>query len=128
MAAKSEPSFTCYEKMRSDTNFWHTRKLDSIKRWVALEKIHGANFSFTVSKLCDGVEVKVAKRSGYLKDSEKFFGVHQQRGFLEGEKEKAKQLFIAVSECHSPGVQIVCVYGELFGGMYTQIQHVPVMM
>ena len=125
MAAKSELSFTGYEKMGSDTNLWSTRKLDSIKQWIALEKIHGANFSFHVSQSCDDeLEVKVAKRTSYLKEGEKFYQIQKQIGLIEGEKEKAKQLYIAVNESVAPGVQVVTVFGELFGGInkltYTQ--------
>ena len=40
--------FTPYEKMRDSSVFRHNVNLGSIKKWVATEKIHGANFSFTV--------------------------------------------------------------------------------
>jgi hypothetical protein len=52
MAAKSGNEFFPYEKMsdRLSTNPMHSKKLDSIKKWIATEKVHGANFSFTVSE------------------------------------------------------------------------------
>ena len=44
--------FTAYEKMPEDTNCWGSRELGAVKKWVATEKIHGANLSFTV--VCEG--------------------------------------------------------------------------
>lgn len=44
--------FTAYEKMPEDTNCWGSRELGAMKKWVAMEKIHGANLSFTVG--CEG--------------------------------------------------------------------------
>jgi len=38
-------------------------------KWVVLEKVHGANFSF----ITDGESVKVAKRTDFIKDGENFF-------------------------------------------------------
>ncbi len=105
--------FTTYEKMPEDTNCWMARGLKSIKRWVATEKVHGANFSFTVS---DGGGVRVAKRGGYLREGERFFGVHRQRGFLTGEREKAQAVFRAVKELFED-TQGITIYGELFGGI-----------
>lgn len=114
---EDEAEFTAYEKMPEDSNCWQSRKLDAIKKWVAMEKVHGANFSFTVS--CGEREVRVAKRGGYLRKGESFFGVFRQKGFLETEQEKARELFAAVVKMDS-GVRTITVYGELFGGMYQQ--------
>ena len=119
---QAQVDFVSYEKMSEDTNPWPSRKLNSIKQWVATEKVHGANFSFTAQYLDtekSRLVVKVAKRGEYLKDSEYFFGVHRQEGFLGREKERVVKLFSAVSEMfgsHSMSVLAVTVYGELFGG------------
>ena len=107
--------FTAYEKMPEDTNCWQSRELGAVKKWVATEKIHGANLSFSV--VCEGREVRVAKRGGYLKEGESFFGVWRQRGLLEGEMEKARKAFTAVTEMRN-GVYSITVYGELFGGIF----------
>ena len=129
--------FVAYEKMGLCTNKWDSRKVDSIKKWVAMEKIHGANFSFTVP--CRGLEpteatksgrgdrktkaapmtVMVARRGGYLREGEVFFGVEKQRDFLEGEKEKARRVCEAVRErmdTDSDKIEGVTIFGELFGG------------
>ena len=119
--------FVSYEKMSEDTNPWPSRKLNSTKQWVATEKIHGANFSFTAQYLHteksrekkSSLVVRVAKRGGYLKDSEYFFGVHRQEGFIGREKERVEKLFSVVGELFdSPSMSVlaVTVYGELFGG------------
>ena len=115
---RAEVEFTAYEKMPEDTNCWQSRELSAVKKWVATEKIHGANFSFTVG--CGGREVRVAKRGGYLKGGENFFGVWRQRELLEGEKEKARKAFAAVAEMRN-GVNSVTVYGELFGGSLSEL-------
>ena len=113
----TDTKFHPYEKMEQDTNCWESRKLDSIKKWVALEKIHGANFSLTAT---GGDVVKVARRRAYLEDGERFFGVWDKAEFLEGEVEKAKRLFRAVFEMQGDaaggGVDAVIIFGELFGG------------
>lgn len=123
----AEPVFVSYEKMSEDTNPWPSRKLNSIKQWVAMEKVHGANFSFTaqldstgtgLDKEKDRLVIKPAKRGRYLEEGEYFFGVHRQDRLLIKEKEKMKTLFLAVKEmfCGPQCVSAVTVYGELFGG------------
>ena len=105
----AEECFVPYEKMALSTDKWHSPKMDSIKKWVAVEKIHGANFSFSV--ICtqkpdcrmktsttrdrdtkSQPTVLVAKRGGYLKEGEHFFGVLMQKEFIELEKEKARRV------------------------------------
>ncbi len=108
----SKDGFIAYEKMPEDTNCWPPRSLKSIKKWVATEKVHGANFSFTVS---EAGGVRAAKRGGYLRKGEGFFGVHRQQGFLEGEQEKARAVFSAVRE-RFRDISSITVFGELFGG------------
>ena len=115
--------FTVYEKMPCDTNGWVSKKLDAIKQWVALEKVHGANLSFTAQRTGATVSVKIARRNAYLKEGETFFSIHQQKGFLDGEIGKVKQLFAELEVCKTVErpVAAVTVYGELFGGEY----HLP---
>ena len=114
-------AFSPYEKMPMDTNGWTSRHLDAIKHWVALEKIHGANFSFTVrSAETPGGEIigpaRSAKRTAYLKEGENFYGLEKNRVLLEEEGEKARRLFLAVRESHCSDLSTVTVFGELFGG------------
>ena len=121
---QSEPlngsTFSPYEKMPWDTNCWPSGQLDAIKKWVALEKIHGANFSFTVhASGPDSREIssaRAAKRSGFLKTGENFFRLQKHPAFLEEEGEKARRLFEIVREAHYKDASSVTVFGELFGG------------
>ena len=119
---KHPAAFSPYEKMPTDTNGWTSHHLDAIKQWVALEKIHGANFSFTVAAgETPGGEIgpaRPAKRSGFLKDDENFFGLGKNRTLLEEEGEKARRLFSAVRDSHCSNVSSVTVFGELFGGIF----------
>ena len=57
--------------------------------WVVQEKVHGANTSF----LCDGCEVKFAKRTSLLADDEKFYDFQE---LLDHYKERVINLFNAV--------------------------------
>lgn len=129
-SSDADQRFIPYEKMAQRLSQWHSQKLDSIKKWVALEKIHGANFSFTVTCRAQetqlepiGTEslatVMVARRGDYLKDGEYFFGVLTQREFIELEKEKARHVCAMVrqridSDAHL--TESVTIFGELFGG------------
>lgn len=79
-------------------------------QYVVQEKVHGANTSF----LCDGNEVKFAKRTSMLADDEKFYDYPE---LLEAYKDKVLNLFARVKSQHSEVVTI-SVFGEMFGGLY----------
>lgn len=79
-------------------------------QYVVQEKVHGANTSF----LCDGNEVKFAKRTSMLEDEEKFYDYPE---LLEAYKDKVLNLFARVKSQHSEVVTI-SVFGEMFGGLY----------
>lgn len=78
--------------------------------WVALEKIHGANFSFWY----DGEELKYAKRSGFCDDT--FFSCYI---IVEKYGEAVKRLYdqIIGEELKKLKPTLV-VYGEIFGGNF----------
>lgn len=82
--------------------------------WVMTEKIHGANFSFHT----DGKSVKVARRSAFLSDQDKFHGSHLFKARYEN----------AVLALHADlgGQSDVVVYGELYGGGYPHKDVKPV--
>lgn len=79
-------------------------------QYVVQEKVHGANTSF----LCDGNEVKFAKRTSMLADDEKFYDYPE---LLEAYKDKVLNLFARVKSQH-PEVVTISVFGEMFGGLY----------
>ena len=137
-AAEGDVKFVPYEKMGDSTASWQSKKLDLIKKWVATEKVHGANFSFTVFEDGTGqlrlvretppphvlsclnpsvgtVVVKVAKRSGFLTQTDNFFGVYQQPRLIDDECDKARCLYRAIGKKSS--IRSITIYGELFGGI-----------
>lgn len=78
--------------------------------WVVMEKVHGANFSFST----DGKEVKIAKRTAFIgKEEEKAF--YNCSSVIEKYSEKIIQIF------HYTNAKNIIVYGELFGGFYPGI-------
>ncbi len=78
--------------------------------WVVQEKVHGSNTSF----LCDGTDVKFAKRTSILADDEKFYDFQP---LLEAYKPRIISLFNRVKEMHHD-VDAISVFGEMFGGRY----------
>lgn len=77
------------------------------QQYLVTEKVHGANFSFHVYRSEEGVEVKCAKRSGFIEQDEKFFNY---RSVLD----KYKEALINIHENVLDNDFIL--YGELFGG------------
>lgn len=75
-------------------------------KWVATEKIHGAQFVIGVNEK----EVKFGKRKAWLDDNDPFFGWQIIRNKLE---ESVKQIFSKLKSTNS-----IYLYGELFGGSY----------
>lgn len=78
--------------------------------WVVQEKVHGANTSF----LCDGEEVRFAKRTSVLADDEKFYDF---QSMLETYRPRVISLFGRIKERY-PEVSSISVFGEMFGGRY----------
>lgn len=75
--------FQPYDKISESTADWDVQNIKAFKGkkgkgksldreylWVVTEKVHGANICF----LCDGTEVKAAKRSEILASDDDFFG------------------------------------------------------
>ena len=65
-----------FKKYSSIENHFYKDYLDHVReqvpadmQWVVQEKVHGTNTSF----LCDGNDVKFAKRTSILGDDEKFY-------------------------------------------------------
>ena len=79
-------------------------------QWVVQEKVHGTNTSF----LCDGNDVKFAKRTSILGDDEKFYDYQE---IWEEYRDKVMSLYHRVCQFHE-GVESISVFGELCGGVY----------
>lgn len=78
--------------------------------YVVQEKVHGANTSF----LCDGEEVRFAKRTAILEDNEQFYDYPE---LLDRYKERVLKLFADIKAKY-PEVTHISVFGEMFGGRY----------
>jgi Rnl2 family RNA ligase len=123
------PRFKQYASIEP-LNEKHIRELSSTgwiesKNWIALEKIHGANFSF----ITDGTTVRTAKRSGFIQneyikpDGSKHPGEYFYHHNLIEDKyrEDILQLYelIENSGMVAPERLIqIQVFGEFFGGSY----------
>lgn len=88
---------------------------DKSKRWVVLEKVHGANFSV----YCDlNGQVRFAKRTGFLAENEWFYGYQTLSDDLTA---KVTHVFEEIKKHHKPAAAAptsIVLYGELCGGFY----------
>lgn len=103
-----------FTKFPSLENTYRQKEIDKIimmdikDKWVVTEKVHGANFSFWVYKdLKSGkIDIKCAKRSGWIEDGEKFFNyklvLEKYRPMLEKLRDDQLDDFV--------------MYGEMYGG------------
>lgn len=78
--------------------------------YVVQEKVHGTNTSF----LCDGNEVKFAKRTSVLAEGENFY---EYAELVETYKDRVLSLFGKV-KARYPETTHISVFGEMFGGRY----------
>lgn len=87
----------------------------STAEWVAVEKIHGANFSFIVQMVDDNVELNIAKRTDLIAEDENFFKAQIIR---EKYRESIIKIYAKIKAKFNLDDPIVQIYGELFGGYY----------
>ena len=80
------------------------------QQYIVTEKVHGANFSFHISMGSNlHVEIKCAKRSGWIEDDEKFFNY---KPVLEKYRTRLENIFDAMSD----DCEELVIFGELYGG------------
>ena len=103
-----------FTKFPSLENTYRQKEIDKIAmmeikdQWVVTEKVHGANFSFWVYKNVETkeIDIKCAKRSGWIEEGEKFFNyksvLEKYRPMLEKLRGDVLDNFV--------------IYGDLFGG------------
>lgn len=106
-----------FKKYSSIENSFYTEYLDFVReqvpadmQWVVQEKVHGTNTSF----LCDGQDVKMAKRTSILENNEKFY---EYQELLEEYRDRVLSMFKRVC-LHFEWVESIAVFGEMFGGSY----------
>lgn len=109
--------FKSYTDIENTTN---KKKYDELckygydtKEWIALEKVHGSNFSF----LCDGRVVNVAKRSSIIPVDEIFYKSDELQKIYEKD---IMTIFKKISS-DNPDVSMIQIFGEVFGGNYKDI-------
>lgn len=106
-------AFTSYEKMpdsirKLGLSLADTKLLDTVD-WVVTEKIHGANFSFSLQ----GDTLRYAKRKEFLRWTDDFFGFQLVAERLDG---AIMRLFERIRRDHPFATAVI--YGELYGGHY----------
>lgn len=106
-----------FKKYNSIENAYQTEVLEQIikhgfeiENYVVQEKVHGANFSFHT----DGIEVKIAKRSGFIEHNETFYNAQT---VAKNYHERVVSLFAKVKD-HFPETKTIAIFGELYGGFY----------
>lgn len=108
--------FTKYAKISDSSHKWALSDKEShaIKttKWIVTEKIHGANFSFMYDVLTN--VMLYGKRSGILTPDDNFFGYKQ---ILPETLPKIMRIIKYIMERHK-SCNVVCVFGELFGGFW----------
>jgi len=109
-----------FKKYNSIENSYRQKFIDMItinpelmkQEWFVHEKIHGANFAIYVYPNGDTAEVIFAKRSGFIKDDEKFYS-------LESIKSELNEYGINILKVVDPDFRDnIVIRGELFGGGY----------
>ena len=106
--------FKEFTKFPSLENTYRQKEIDKIvmmeikDQWVVTEKVHGANFSFWVYKNVETkeIDIKCAKRSGWIEEGEKFFNY---KSVLEKYRPTLEKL-------RGDVLDNFVIYGELFGG------------
>lgn len=106
-------------------NAYQARVIDQIRMqgfgdevFIVQEKVHGANLSF----FTDGKEIKMAKRTAFIEQDEKFYNAHD---ILERYRKNVIHIFEKVKAVY-PDMETVVIYGELFGGGYKHKEVAPV--
>lgn len=128
MTASDDTTFRVYESIGNHNNplFLNTilthAQFDPNSLWSASEKVHGANFSFTIIPENDAITVKVASRNQYLDTPEwmeKFYPKAQQilRDQYTTLSERAFY-YIVTKYPQFVNVHKVVIYGEVLGGLY----------
>jgi Rnl2 family RNA ligase len=109
--------FIAYQKIPTDTSQYDLTKKEENHifkeiKWIALEKVNGANFSV----YCDGIDVKFAKRTGFIEENQWFYSYET---ISESLTEKILLLHKYLKSIYSE-MDYIILYGELCGGFYPE--------
>jgi len=114
-AAVSFKSYDSFENYYSRDQVAFIENHKSEELWVGTEKIHGTNFSF----VCDGEDVTCAKRTSLLTQKDKFYNF---QSITKPYISKVKELYQLVQKEIYPNLQVMRVFGELYGGHYPGVE------
>jgi len=104
--------YNSIENSHRDKTIDHIREMGYDRgEWIATNKIHGANFSF----FYDGDKLRVAKRSGFIGNSDGSF--FRSDRIVERYDSKVRAVYEYLKMGH-PSFKIMAIRGELFGGSY----------
>ncbi|KNH08037.1 mitochondrial RNA ligase 2 [Perkinsela sp. CCAP 1560/4] len=104
--------FEKYSEFDSIKETHFNEMINSSQEWIAEEKVNGANFSIHIFNR--GNEVRFAKRSGFIAETEFFFGYTK---LLPDFARQVPHFMSILSKKHGD-VESAIIYGELFGGKY----------
>ena len=105
------PYFMEYPKISEDSTEWNSKELNKIKKWIVLEKIHGANFSFYISNTG---AIQLAKRNSFLSPNDYFFGI-RNTNIIPEINDKLLNIYRHIC-CKYSDILQLSLHGELFGG------------
>ena len=106
--------FTEFEKMSTSMGQFDIKPEFEKMEWIVMEKVHGANFSFHVTK----DQVKPARRRAILNEGESFF-CYKDGEFMKTIEQKMRMIYDEIiKRFPEKNIFQVSVYGELFGGEY----------
>ncbi|EFC47173.1 predicted protein [Naegleria gruberi] len=115
----SSELFKGYIKIDSSNKHWDMdqkqTKLFKKVKWVATEKVHGANFCFFMNEDLGGnIHIECAKRKSILSENDQFFYFQKLKERLTS---KLENIFRMV-KTNYPDLIHVYLFGEIFGGFY----------
>ena len=82
--------------------------------FVVQEKVHGANFAFYI----DESGIKMAKRSGFLRDDENFYNGNVIKERYEEDLGRLFRYYRDTSLLMGIEIKSISVHGEIYGGSY----------
>ena len=112
-------------------NHYDKSHIDKIRKhyenveFIAMEKIHGANFQFVCYYDENNFVCKCARRTAYIKDTENFYNWN---GVLIKYRDILESLYQDIyKNCNAGKISkrntfVVRIFGELCGGYYTDIK------
>lgn len=106
-----------FVKYNSLENHYRSKFIDNVElkvpddqKWIATEKIHGANFSIWFN----GDELQLAKRTGFIEDGDKFF--NYQQAITNQLLEDIEAMYMALDKSAQLSFgDVLVIDGELYG-------------